>query len=84
MRTIRDEDPSDDPGVAFEGVTALALAESGKAIKVQLKDGRVLWVPNSQVHDNSEIYAEGKVIKGSPGTLVLTTWIAEQKGLVKP
>ena len=34
------------------------------------------WIPQSQVHDDSEVWREN-----DRGELVLTRWIAEQKGL---
>lgn len=40
-----------------------------------------VWFPDSQIHDDSELYMKSKV--GDMGTLVVTAWIAEQKGLVK-
>jgi hypothetical protein len=33
------------------------------------------WVPKSQVHDESEVYASG-----GEGRLVVTRWFAEQRG----
>ena len=38
------------------------------------------WFPDSQIHDDSELYMKSPV--GEQGTLVVTRWIAEQKGLV--
>lgn len=40
-------------------------------------DGRELWIPKSQIHDDSEI---GSV--GDTGTLAISEWIATEKGLV--
>jgi hypothetical protein len=40
-------------------------------------DGDEVWIPKSQIHDDSEVYDEG-----SSGTLVITEWIAREKGLV--
>ena len=65
------------------------LKDTGKALLVRvdvddpvyemsgegnLEDG-LLWVPQSQIHDDSEVWQEG-----DSGTLVVTRWIAEQKG----
>jgi hypothetical protein len=36
------------------------------------------WIPQSQIHDDSEVWQAG-----NSGQLVLTRWIAEQKGLVR-
>jgi hypothetical protein len=51
---------------------------SEKAILVEAADfDEPVWVPVSQVHDDSEVW---KV--GDEGKLVVTQWIAEQKGWV--
>lgn len=36
-----------------------------------------MWIPKSQINDDSEVYA-----KDTEGTLIITEWIAAQKGLV--
>jgi hypothetical protein len=57
---------------------AKILSTSDKAIRVLLdSDGKTLWVPESQVHDCSEVF------KGcdGPGDLVVTLWWAEKEGL---
>jgi len=57
------------------------IGESEKAILVTLGDcrleGESVWIPKSQVHDDSEVWK-----KGQAGKLVVTEWIAEQKGLI--
>ena len=60
--------------VEFEDVTA--LRESDLAICVRI-DGEQHWIPQSQIHDDSEVWKSGQT-----GTLVITRWLAEQKGLV--
>lgn len=35
-----------------------------------------MWVPKSQVHEDSEVWKHGQ-----EGTLVVSTWWAEQRGL---
>ncbi len=35
------------------------------------------WIPKSQLHDNSEVRDVG-----DEGTLVISTWLAEKKGLI--
>ena len=42
-------------------------------------DGDEIWIPKSQIHDNSEVYDAGD---HSEGTLVITEWIAKEKGLL--
>jgi hypothetical protein len=60
--------------VRFEGVTC--KAESERAILVEI-EGEEIWVPKSQVVNDSEVYK-----KGDDGVLILTRWICEQKKLV--
>ena len=73
MRTIRDEDEKRE-SVTIDG--AVCTAASEKAIKVRIDDAEH-WIPQSQIDDDSEVYQ-----KGDEGKLVITRWIAEQKGLV--
>jgi|SoiMethySBSTD1v2_1073268.scaffolds.fasta_scaffold5118883_1 hypothetical protein len=40
-------------------------------------DGDEVWIPKSQVMDDSEVNAEG-----DEGTLVVTEWFAVKEGLV--
>lgn len=49
---------------------------TGKAILVEIS-GEEYWIPKSQIHEDSEVYDEGH-----EGTLIITHWIAEQKGLI--
>lgn len=56
---------------------AVALAETDKALKVRLDEDTVIWMPKNQIDDDSEVW---KV--EHEGELVVSQWIAEQKGLV--
>jgi hypothetical protein len=62
-------------------IHASCTASTKGAIKVNLKDkngkDRELWIPQSQVHDDSEVYA-----KGHTGKLVISMWLAEKEGLI--
>ena len=51
-------------------------AETDKAILCDFGDKEV-WIPLSQVDDDSEIWKVGE-----EGTLVVSEWIATQKGLI--
>lgn len=60
------------------------LKDTGKALLVRVDeddpvhettDDGTVWVPQSQIHEDSEVYQEG-----DSGTLIVTRWIAEQKG----
>jgi hypothetical protein len=39
-----------------------------------------VWFPNSHIDDDSELYMKSE--PGDTGKLVVTAWIAEQKGLL--
>lgn len=70
-RTIRDEDET--RTVTLEDVRALRQTE--KAL-LCLIDGDEVWIPQSHIHDDSEVYEQG-----GEGRLVISRWLAEQKGL---
>ncbi len=53
-----------------------AVKETEKAILIY-HDGMEAWIPKSQIHEDSEVYAEGH-----SGDLVIPKWLAKQKGLV--
>ena len=66
----------DEATVRFEDVEA--VHDTGQALKCII-DGEEYWIPHSQIHDNSEVFdAEGN----SRGKLVITEWLARQKGLI--
>lgn len=65
--------PSFKDKVRIEGVEC--LRDSPKAILCRI-DGEEKWIPQSQVDDDSEVYKAG-----DEGTLVVSAWLAEQKGL---
>jgi hypothetical protein len=39
-------------------------------------EGEDVWIPQSQIDDDSEVYQED-----DEGTLIVSAWIAEEKGL---
>lgn len=51
------------------------LHETDKALLVDVGEPDGVWVPKSQIHDDSEVYENG-----GTGKLVVSKWIAEQKG----
>jgi hypothetical protein len=62
--------------ISLESV--VATAETEDALLVMIDDyGDEVWIPKSQIHDDSEVYHSGHI-----GTLVITEWIAMQKGLI--
>lgn len=55
----------------------VVLVETEAALLVRLEDGAETWIPLSHVDDDSPCYR-----KGDTGTLIVSAWIAEKKGLV--
>lgn len=60
--------------VSFDDIEV--ISDSEKAILVNV-DGMDCWIPKSQIDDDSEVYE-----KGTFGKLVISEWIAKEKGLV--
>lgn len=58
----------------FDDVTALAATDRAVLCEIH---GQQYWVPQSQIHEDSEVWK-----RGDKGTLVVTQWWAEQRGLV--
>lgn len=54
-----------------------AVRETAAALLVRFDDGAEEWIPKSHIDDDSEVYKAS-----TEGKLVVTAWIAEQKGLV--
>ena len=75
MRSIRDEDSDNARTVTIEDVRAIRSTD--KALLCDIPGHGEMWIPQTQIHDDSEVYREGDV-----GKLVITRWIAEQKDLV--
>lgn len=72
MRPLKDED-------TFEVHDARVLRRTDKALLVEAElFDEEQWVPVSQIHDDSEVWddREGR----NEGTLIVSLWIAEQKG----
>ena len=55
----------------------LIIAETEKAICCEGIVDYPVWIPKSQVHDDSEIWR-----KDDEGTLTITRWWAEEENLV--
>jgi hypothetical protein len=53
------------------------VRETDKALLVRLEDGEEVWLPLSQISE-PDSYREGD----ENGTISVTEWIAEQKGLL--
>lgn len=63
-----------DGKVEFEGIKC--TGETEKAILVKI-EGTRHWIPKNQVDDDSDVYKTG-----TDGTLIISEWIAKEKGLV--
>ena len=62
------------PDVTVYGVSV--LRESEKAILIKLKSEEELWLPKSQLREGGTAQK-----KGDTGTVVMSAWIAGEKGL---
>lgn len=51
--------------------------DSGKALLCVTKEHGEVWVPHSQIHEDSEVYK-----MGTNGKLIVTEWLATEKGWV--
>jgi hypothetical protein len=68
-------DDYDEKNVTVQDV--LAVHETDKAIKVDFGELGEQWIPKSQIHEDSEVYEDGH-----HGDLIISRWIAKQKGLL--
>lgn len=69
------DDDDDDTKVSLG--QAKIIATTDKAIRVELDTTHTLWVPESVIHDDSEVF---KGCDGA-GDLVVKAWWAEKQGL---
>lgn len=53
-------------------------AVTEKAVNVDTKEYGSFWLPQSAIHDDSEVWDA----KNNSGELVVKSWFAEKKGLV--
>ena len=59
-------------------IKARCIRESPKALLVRIEgETEPVWLPKSQVKDESEVFAEGH-----DGELVLSRWICKEKGWI--
>lgn len=54
--------------------------QTEKAVLVRI-EGSDYWIPDSQIEQESEIYVGCGMERGDHGTIVMTDWIAQEKGL---
>lgn len=74
MRNFASDDDEGSEGVDLKEV--FIQHETKDALKVLLHDGRQVWIPKSQVHDDSDIWK-----KHEKGTLTIKSWFAGKEGL---
>ena len=68
---------ANDSGVSLGNATA--KRDTGKALLVSVDDlGRDVWIPLSQIHDNSEVFDADE---NATGELVVSQWFAEKENL---
>lgn len=67
----------DQPDVRVENCYVKHMTE--KAMLVKVPKMEAFWIPRSQIRPDSEVFDD---MENSEGTLVVSHWIAEQKGLV--
>jgi len=61
--------------VSFDGVHVKAASDKSLLCVI---DGEEHWIPQTQIDDDSEVYK-----RGDEGKLVISRWIARQKGLTE-
>jgi len=65
---------------AFEWIPfhdAKALSSTAYGLLVDLGMSGEVWVPHAEIHDESEV-----AFNGDEGTLIVTSYFAEKKGLI--
>ena len=73
MSYYDDDEEENDEGVSLGQASCIHV--KGQAIKVRLANGKEDWIPQSQVHDDCEVYE-----LGHEGDLIVTTWWAGEHG----
>jgi len=51
------------------------MAQTDKAVLIDIEDHGETWIPQSQIHDDSEVWKSGQ-----DGEVVVTLWFAEKRG----
>ena len=65
----------DDPHEVFELRNVICIKETDAALLVEINLSSQVWIPKSQLSQHSHVRSEGDY-----GTLIVTRWIAIQKG----
>jgi hypothetical protein len=57
------------------------ITQTDKAVLVEY-EGEEMWIPDSQIDEDSDIYAGCDLTRGEEGTLICSEWIAKQKNMI--
>lgn len=69
-----------DDCVAIHETNSGYVDKGGLLIRCASKKGVIeVWIPKSQIHDNSEVYDSGD---HAEGTLIIPEWLAIEKDLI--
>ena len=66
-----------DSGSTFDVEVEEVLKETPMALLVKLESGEDIWIPKSQISDDSEVWKADQI-----GKLVIPEWLAKEKGLL--
>lgn len=69
--------PRDEEGFVFGHATVVRIGKAAICVRARNSEKDV-WVPDSQIHDDSDLHMKSK--PGEGGKLVVTKWLAEQRG----
>ena len=75
-RDGEDEMREGDKTASFDNVVCKKATDKALLVVIEDED---YWIPLSHVHDDSEVYDDAD---HADGKLVVSEWIAQQKGLV--
>lgn len=74
-RGFRDEDRPRENREPVTIANVVSIGESLNAVLCLIND-REIWIPKSQIDDDSEVFADDQ-----SGKLVISAWLAEREGL---
>lgn len=64
------------PFLKIASCSVISATSAAVLVRIEGYEGGNVWIPQSQIHDDSEV---SKL--GDEGDLIITQWIAEQKGI---
>ena len=68
-----------DNTIEFEDVSSFNETEAALQVSIpEIEDGKLFWIPKSQISDASEIYRKNQ----TKGILIISEWIALQKEFI--